>query len=135
MLKNYFISFVTASTLFISSAYAMQLNVTVGDEIKNNRDQPSFSYDLYYNVSGVSQQQLNSKISGLPAEKVPAFLATFKDLFAEIQPVDSVNGKHSQIAFGYTKADGTEIYPASCQTIIAKPIMNITFNENGCIVR
>lgn len=136
MLRNVFnlVAVMVVYGLLSGTSYAMQLNVNVGDDIKNNRDKLSFSYDLYYNVSTLSQQHTSNKMSGISAEMVSSFIERLENVFSDIQPVDSIDGKHSEIAFGYKKNDGTEVYPASCQNIIAKPIMNVLFSETGCVV-
>ena len=135
MLKKVFITIVLATTLglLMSRSYAMQLNVSLGDDIKNNKDKISVAYDIYYNVTDASQKHIAQQASGIPIEKFTIFTALFNDAYVDVQPVDSLDGNHSHMTFGYIK-DGLEIFPSSCQNIVAKPIMNVQLDENGCIV-
>lgn len=126
-----------AAALLATNSFAMQINLNLANDIKANNDKLNIAFDVYYTSinstdTNILDQHMN--IGGMPSDKVSELMKGLNSMFAGANPVDSINGQHSQFTLGYIKADGTTVTPATCQNIAARPILNIELSEAGCII-
>ncbi len=126
----------TGMFLLTANCYAMHFNLNLGDDITANKDRISVAYNVYYKNGGFDVEERNMQwgLDGVYLDKTQQALEAVNSMLADITPIDSINGTHSTMSFGYVKADGTKVSPASCQNIQARMEMNIALTEAGCVV-
>lgn len=129
-----FLMILISSGIFIGRADAMNINIMVADELINNQVELSFSYDLYYNSSLIGESHTSGLYSGIDMRNLARFSRFINQSLAEIEPVNSMTGKNSTLTVSYHTKNGAEIFPASCNNIIAKTNMAITISEQGCLL-
>lgn len=120
---------------FSSTANAAQLNLTLGDDLKGNQDLLNIAYDLYYQSGAdpLDRSKESQSLNGFAPEHFVEWLQLFNKEIADKNPIDSIDGKHSQITLGYHK-NGTDVFPASCQNMLLKEVTTILFTEEGCLL-
>lgn len=126
-----------AACLLTANAFAMQINVRLANDIIANNDALNIAFDVYYvkiNSPDTHIMDQHMKADGIPSVHVPELLKGLSSMFAGANPVDGIHGEHSQFTLGYIKADGTSVTPATCQNILARPVLNIELSEAGCTV-
>lgn len=136
MIKHFIVATLCASFI-ATSAEALQMNITVDQDIQQMKDSNiALSYKLYSTVfSGDHGEGHTSQLSfsGMPLANFNDFMTFFNNDHASEQPGDGADGSHSIMTLGYGEADKT-IYPESCKAIVIKPITNILLTKTGCIV-
>ena len=130
------LSVFTTMLFLAANSYAMHFTLNLGDDITANKDSISFAYDLYSRNGGsdVNEEHHKMTLEGIYLDKTQEAIRALSSLLADITPIDSMSGMHSTMSFGYVKADGTKVAPASCLNIQARMEMNVLLNEAGCIV-
>ncbi len=126
-----------AAALLATNSFAMQINLNLANDITTNNDKLNIAFDVYYNSSNSTDTRLldeHMKIDGVPSDKAAELIKGLNSMFAGANPVDGMQGQHSQFTLGYIKADGTSVTPVTCQNLIARPIMNIELSEAGCTI-
>ena len=135
MIKKILSSLLIAASLLATSAFAMQISVGLSDDITANKDAINIAFDIYTSQGpGINLKNVSMDIKAVPFDKFQSLMTSLNLMLADANPVDAINGEHSQVTLGYQKADGTIVTPASCQNILARPVMNIELSESGCIV-
>lgn len=123
-----------AGLLLTANSYAMHVSLTLSDDIIANKDRVSYAYDVNYKNGGadVEVRNMHMTVEGIYLEKTKEAINALSSMLADITPIDGSTGQHSTLSFGYVKADGTKVWPSSCQNIPAKMEMNLVMNETGC---
>lgn len=129
------LSLFTCMLLLAANSYAMHFTLNLSDDIIANKDRISIAYDLYSrNGAGdVNEQHDQMALEKIYLDKTQEAISGLNTMIASITPIDSMTGTHSTMSFGYVKADGTKVSPASCQNIQARMEMNVMLSEAGCV--
>lgn len=123
------VTMITAAAIG-APASAMSIKINLDSAIDH---QFSFGYAIYDVKSAGNASTRKINLEGVPVDKLENIVALANNALQGIEPGTSLSGEQSTVTLSYIKADGSVIAPASCK-MIAKPVMNIFMNENGCTV-
>lgn len=115
----------------ISTAYAMELNISLGEDMKKNKNSLHFKRQHCAWDGKISKLDCNMlDVKGIFPEFIDEALERFKKRAKEFQPDGS---DKSYIELGYVK-NNVDVYPASCKKIILRNRVDIVIREDGCVV-
>lgn len=131
MLKKVLVPLVTC--LFLSNANAMQVNLSLGDDIKSNNQNLNIEYHIYSAQSPGKITTTEITMNDFELSAFAEWLTAFNQEVINIKPTDDLSGQHSRMTLGYMK-DGAKIIPFTCQDIRLGDATTIKLSESGCVV-